>query len=150
MDMRKHMTGKQKVFAVAFMELSGAYDSIDRKLLFWKLEHQLGIADHTLDILRDLYCGTDCVVKGEGCCSLPFGVACGLRLGCPPSTTLFNLFIWDLHRCLLEACPGVGVPIGPASQDPAASARPLVIDLGSADDVSLCSSMSRELQRLPH
>jgi hypothetical protein len=55
MDMRKHMTGKQKVFAVAFVDLSGAYDSIDRKLLFWKLEHQLGIADHTLDILRNLY-----------------------------------------------------------------------------------------------
>jgi hypothetical protein len=51
MDMRKPMTGKQKVFAVAFMDLSGAYDSIERKLLFSKLEHQLGIADHTLDIM---------------------------------------------------------------------------------------------------
>jgi hypothetical protein len=39
--LRKHMPAKQRVFAVAFMDLSGAYDSVDRELLFWKLEHQL-------------------------------------------------------------------------------------------------------------
>jgi hypothetical protein len=49
------MPAKQKVFAVAFMDLSGAYDSDDRELLFWKLEHQLGVAAHTLRTLRDLY-----------------------------------------------------------------------------------------------
>jgi hypothetical protein len=64
---------------VAFMDLSGAYDSIDRKLLFWKLQHQLGIADHTSDTLRDLYCGTDYVVKGGGAAACLSGspVACG-------------------------------------------------------------------------
>jgi hypothetical protein len=55
------------------MDLSGAYDSIDLKVLFWKLEHQLGIADQ--------YRNSDCVIKGKGCCSWPFGVACGLRRG---------------------------------------------------------------------
>jgi hypothetical protein len=69
--MRKHMPAKQRVFAVAFMDLSGAYDSVDRELLFWKLEHQLGVAAHTLQTLRSLYCGTTCTVKVDGCCSLP-------------------------------------------------------------------------------
>ena len=54
LDMRAHMPAKHRIFAVAFMDLSGAYDSVDRELLFWKLEHQLGIATHTLATLRDL------------------------------------------------------------------------------------------------
>jgi hypothetical protein len=62
-------------------------------LLYSKLQHQTGIADHTLDTLRDLYRGTDCVVTGEGCCSLPYGIACGLWKDCPLSTTLLNMFI---------------------------------------------------------
>ena len=61
--MRKHMPAKQKVFAVAFMDLSGAYDSVDRELLFWKLEHQLGVAEHTLATLRDLYRNKACAVN---------------------------------------------------------------------------------------
>jgi hypothetical protein len=114
--MRKHMPAKQRVIAVAFMDLSGAYDSVDRELLFWKLEHQPGVAAHTLQTLRSLYCGSTCTVKVDGCCSLPFGVACGLRQGCPlstPCSTLFNLFIWDLPQRLREACPGAGVAVGP-------------------------------------
>jgi hypothetical protein len=93
--------------------------------------------------LRDLYHETDCVVKGEGCCSL-----LGLRQGCPLSTTLFNLYIWDVHQRLLAVCPGVGVPIGPKLRDPSAPAPPLVTDLGYADDVSLCSSTAEGLQSL--
>jgi hypothetical protein len=57
---------------------------------------------------------------------------------------LFNQFIWDLHQRLLAACPGVGVPIGPCSTP----APPLVTDLTYADNVLLCSSTPRWLQRL--
>jgi hypothetical protein len=40
MDMRKHMPATHKVFAVAFRDLSGAYDSaVDRERLFAKLQH---------------------------------------------------------------------------------------------------------------
>ena len=148
LDMRKHMPAKHRIFAVAFMDLSGAYDSVDRELLFWKLEHQLGIAAHTLATLRDLYRGTACTVKVDGCCSLPFAVACGLRQGCPLSTTLFNLFIWDLHHHLSEACPDAGVPIGPPPRHPGAPRPPKVLDLGYADDAGLCGSSPEELQRL--
>ncbi len=129
---------------MAFMDLSGAYDSVDRELLFWKLEHQLGVAAHTLQTLRSLYCGTTCTVKVDGCCSLPLSVACGLRQGCPLSTTLFNLFIWDLPQRLREACPGAGV----ASPHGGGPAPPKVIDLEYADDAGLCGQTPEELQQL--
>jgi hypothetical protein len=50
--------------AAAFCTVSR--HSVDRELLFWKLEHQLGVAAHTLTTLRDLYRGTRCTVKVDG------------------------------------------------------------------------------------
>jgi hypothetical protein len=145
--MRNHMPAKQRVFAVAFMDLSGAYDSVDRELLFWKLEHQLGVAAHTLQTLRSLYCGNTCTVKVDGCCSLPFGAACGLRQGCPLSTTL--------STCSSGTCPSVCArralarawPLAPRPTA-AALAPPKVIDLGYADDAGLCGQTPEELQQL--
>ena len=148
LDTRKHMPAKQKVFAVAFMDLSGAYDSIDRELLFWKLEHQLGVAAHTLATLRDLYRSTTCTVKVDGSCSMPFEVGCGLRQGCPLSTTLFNLFIWDLHQRLCSACPDVGVPIRPPTRGRRGRPPRKVTDVSYADDISLCASTPEGLQKL--
>jgi hypothetical protein len=41
-------------FGVAFMDLSAAYDSIDRSLLFAKLKH-MGMSDHSINTLKHLY-----------------------------------------------------------------------------------------------
>ncbi len=83
------------------------------------MQHQLGVTAHTLQTLRSLYCGTTCTVKVDGCCSIPFGVACGLRQGCPLSTTLFNMLIWDLprtcaRRALVQASPSAPRPAAAA------------------------------------
>ena len=106
------------------------------------LECQLGVAAHTLAVLRSLYLDIAGVVKCGGGCSPPFSVRCGLRQGCPLSTTLFNLYIWDLHQPPCAACPGVGVQVGPSG-----TAR-RVTDLGYADDITLCSSSPEGLQGL--
>ena len=89
----------------AFMDLSGAYDSVDRNLLFTKLEG-LGMAAHSISTLRSLYEATQCIVKAHQGTHAPFQVGCGLRQGCPLSTTLFNLFIWDLHARLAQTGAG--------------------------------------------
>jgi hypothetical protein len=39
-------------FGVAFMDLSAAYDSIDRNLLFAKLKHR-GMSDHSINTLNE-------------------------------------------------------------------------------------------------
>ena len=149
MDMRKAKKGAK--FAVAFMDLSGAYDSIDRNLLFAKLT-QMGMSAHSIQMLQSLYTNTTCTVKCDQGISHPFAVTCGLRQGCPLSTTLFNLFIWDLHNHILQQCPGSGVklhhksPAEEVASSVGGAAYTLITDLGYADDISLLGSSPTELQ----
>ncbi len=56
----------------------------------------------------------------------------GLQQGCPPSTTLFNLYIWDLHQHLTSDVQGAGVKL--QGED--------------ADDAALCASSPQQLQEL--
>jgi exonuclease III len=142
-DMKNAKVGGK--FCAAFMDLSGAYDSVDRSLLFAKLEG-LGMAAHTVNTLRSLYEGTQCIVKAHQGTFAPFPVGCGLRQGCPLSTTLFNLFIWDLHARLAQTGSGVKLPCKPTPEGTAQ--HTLLSDLGYADDYSLCASSHPELQRL--
>jgi hypothetical protein len=165
-DMQK--AGEGNIFGVAFMDLSGAYDSICRDLLFEKLKSLVGLSDHTLRTLRHLYHDTQCIIKCNGSLSTPFTVGCGVRQGCPLSVTLFNLFIADLDAHLKSKCtPGTGVQVvrehetrtkpptqwhksdrkRPASQ-PNTSSMLFVNDLGYADDISLAGSTPEELQEL--
>jgi len=140
--------GSMQKFAVAFMDLSGAYDSVDRELLFRKLL-LLGMSEHSVSILRDLYCNTQCVVKCEKGTHTPFAVGVGLRQGCPLSTTLFNLFIHDLHARLLVACPAAGAGRPAPNASPVAPLIPMLVSmLGYADDIALCDSTPSQLQNL--
>jgi hypothetical protein len=101
-DMQR--AGQGNKFGAAFMDLSGAYDSVDRNLLFIKLQ-SLGMSQHTLGTLRHLYSRCQCITKCKKGTHAAFAVNIGLRQGCPLSTTLFNLYIWDLHQRLQQAGP---------------------------------------------
>ena len=159
-DMQRGKKGK--IFAAAFMDLSGAYDSVDRELLFHKLQFSVGLTSHSLDLLRSLYTDNQCVVKCGYSYSHPFAVGCGLRQGCPLSTTLFNLFIHDLPsriraeckyqervgRGVREAQMGVRCSTAPG---PSPSQRPtplIVSDMGYADDISLLAEQPEHLQAI--
>jgi hypothetical protein len=142
-DMHK---GKQgEIFAVAFMDLSGAYDSVCRELMFEKLQKLVGLSEHSLATLQCLYNNTQCIVKGQYSLSEPFSVTSGVRQGCPLSTTLFNLFISDLHDYITQRCPGKGVRV----RLPGGTRQHSVItDLGYADDIALCANNASDLQRI--
>ncbi len=88
------------------MALSAAYDSIDHNLLFAKLK-RMGMLEHSINTLKLLYQSTTCLVKCDQGGSARFSVRIGLRQGCPLSTTLFNLYIWDVHQHLPDLrCAG--------------------------------------------
>ena len=125
-----HKAGVGDRFAVAFMDLSGAYDSIDRGRLFETLQ-RLGMPDKSINTLKHLYAETQCIAKCEKGTHTPFHIGVGLRQGCPLSTTLFNLYIWDLHQQLKGT--RAGVQLGGRQ----AANGQLVTDLAYADDVAL-------------
>jgi hypothetical protein len=145
-----HRAKQGCIFGVAFMDLSGAYDSVNRERMFDKL-HRIGVADHTLKLLKCLYSNNQCIIKCQGGTAQPFGVKCGLRQGCPLSTTLFNLYIYDLHTYINTHCPdhGVKMKLGKTSLNQQRLTEYLLIsDLGYADDIALFADDPKHLQNM--
>lgn len=90
-----------------FVDFEAAFDSIDRKALFYKLAG-LGMSTKIINVLKSLYKDTSSVVwDGKGL-SESFVTQVGLKQGCLLSPRLFSLFIEDLS----EALEGGGVQIG--------------------------------------
>ena len=72
-----------------------AYDSIDRNLLFTKLEN-LGLNGPIFKAIESLYDSVKCAVRINGLKTEFVDANCGLKQGCILSTLLFNLYVIDL------------------------------------------------------
>ena len=117
---------------IAFVDFSKAYDKIDRKLLWQKLE-TLGIPVKFLQTLKALYNEVECCVRVNGRTSRWFQVNTGLKQGCLLSPILFNLYTGDLSIALKNA--GNGVPVGDVK----------VCSLSYADDIGALSKSEMDL-----
>ena len=85
---------KQKVH-MAFVDVTKAYDSVDRDILWAKLE-ALGFGGQFLQSLKSIY-RDDCVVTSvNGLETRPVFLRRGLRQGCSLSPMLFALYIMDI------------------------------------------------------
>jgi hypothetical protein len=114
-------------------------NSVNRSLLFDKLVN-IGVQLHTIKLLKSLlYTNNPCIVKCTQGTAQPFLVHCGLRQGCPLSTTLFNLYIYDLQAHLHRACPDAGVRLTRAGTTSTTPPR-MLTDVGYADDITLLAS----------
>ena len=117
----------------AFIDLKKAYDSVNRELLWHKLEH-LGIGGTMLNAVKSLYTAVSSCVRINGFYTEWFDVTSGLRQGCSLSPLLFNIFINDL-ALKIKAC-GKGVKID----------GDIVGILLYADDIVLLADNEKELQ----
>ena len=101
-----------------FLDLKGAYDKVQRPLL-WHALQKLGLHGHMLAAIQSLYDSSTLRVNVSGRACLPQSSRTGLKQGCPLSPTLFGLFPDGLHRyitahCLTEECAldyGTKLPI---------------------------------------
>ena len=119
----------------AFIDFKKAYDSVNRDLMWGKLE-SLGLNGPMLTALKSLYHSVSSCVRINQCFTDWFGVSSGLRQGCSISPILFNLFINDLAFKIKAL--GKGIKVG----------DDMVSILLYADDVVLLASCATDLQAM--
>jgi hypothetical protein len=127
----------------AFIDLSKAFDSVDR-LRLWKRLRQMGMPDLLVQAVEAMYKDTRYAFKLDGGHTEPFLIRVGVRQGCPLSPLLFSLFLDGLHHHLQAANETklAGVALGKGTT------RCLIKDLFYADDIVLTASTPAQLQQL--
>lgn len=89
------LLAKKDTFA-CFIDFRKAFDCVDRKLLWRKLEERYKIQGNFLLALKALYSKVNCAVDVNNVLSDWFEVNSGVKQGCILSPTLFAMFIDDL------------------------------------------------------
>ena len=113
----------RKTLFAAYVDLKGAFDSLDRTAL-WLLLQGIGIPTKYVNILKDLYSNTTCRVRAEGSLSDSFRTTSGVRQGCVAAPNLFNVAVDYWVNNALACTPDMGV-----------NCHSRITDLCYADDV---------------
>ena len=75
-----------------FIDYAKAFDCVDHNKL-WEILKEMGIPDHLICLLRNVYAGQEATVRtGHGTTDL-FQIGKGVRQSCILSPCLFNLYI---------------------------------------------------------
>ena len=90
------------------MDFKKAFDSINRKALFHKLEKYVAHGDY-LNILQDMYAKAEFSVKLQEGRTPYFDTSVGLKQGCILSPILFSLYINDLVDIFDDECRPVNL-----------------------------------------
>ena len=87
----------QKNIYFCFIDYAKAFDCVDHNQL-WKTLKEMGIPDHLICLLRNLYAGQEATVRtGHGTTDW-FQIRTGVRQGCLLSPCLFNLYAEYITR----------------------------------------------------
>lgn len=100
--------GKRKRLYCAFVDYKKAFDSVDRKSLWFKLI-QTGINGKVLTVIQNLYNGAKSCVKYKNELSEYFNCNVGVRQGENLSPLLFSIFLNDLEYFLSQNTIGINV-----------------------------------------
>ena len=87
----------QKNIYFCFIDYTKAFDCVDHNKL-WKILKEMGIPDHLICLLRNLYAGQEATVRtGHGTTDW-FQIGKEVRQGCILSPCLFNLYAEYIMR----------------------------------------------------
>ena len=106
----KKATECQKNIYFCFIDYAKACDCVDHNKL-WKILKEVGIPDHLICLLRNLYAGQEETVRtGHGTTDW-FQIGKGVRQGCVLSPCVFNLYAEYIMRNtgLTEAQTGIKI-----------------------------------------
>ena len=127
----------QKNIYFCFIGYAKAFDCVDHNKL-WKILQDMGIPDHLICLLRNLYAGQEATVKtGHGATDW-FQIGKGVCQGCILSPCLFNFYAEYIIRNsgLEEAQAGIKI------------SRRSVNNFRYADDTTLMAESEEELKSL--
>lgn len=91
-----------------FVDLSKAFDTINREALFYKLA-QYNITGPFYNIIKDMYSSLHCSVKMGNFLSDSFATKTGVKQGCILSPSLFSLYLNDLLTLFDGDCDQVQI-----------------------------------------
>lgn len=123
---------------VAFLDLKAAYDLVDRRILWTRMEMEYQVEKSTICRLRELFDHNESILVIDGLKSDPIDNKRGLLQGSSLSPLLFNFFIDSLFQ-EITAAPGIRkmVTAGTATNV-----------LAFADDTSLHTSNVADMKKL--
>ena len=127
----------QKNIYFCFIDYAKAFDCVDHNQL-WKILQELGIPDHLICLLRNLYAGQEATVRTGNGTTDWFQIGRGVLQGYILSPCLFNLYAEYIMRNagLEEAQAGIKI------------ARRNINNLRYADDTTLMAESEEELKSL--
>ena len=134
--MEKARECQQNIY-VCFTDYAKAFDCVDHNKL-WKILKEMGIPDHLICLLRNLYAGHEATVRtGHGTTDW-FQIGKGVRQGCILSPCLLNLYAEYIMRNsgLEETQAGINI------------AGRNINNLRYADNTTLMAESEEELKSL--
>ena len=122
---------------ICFIDYTKAFDCVDHKKL-WKILKEMGIPDHLICLLRNLYAGQEATVRTRHGTTEWFQIGKGVCPGCILSPCLFNLHAEYIMRnaSLDEVQAGIKI------------AGRNINNLRYADDTMLMAESEEELKSL--
>uniref|UniRef100_A0A4W2F3U5 RNA-directed DNA polymerase n=1 Tax=Bos indicus x Bos taurus TaxID=30522 RepID=A0A4W2F3U5_BOBOX len=127
----------QKNISFCLIDYAKAFDCVDHNKL-WKILKEMGIPDHLICLLRNLYAGQEATVRTGHGTTHWFQIGKGVCQGCIVSPCLFNLYAEYIMRNagLEETQAGIKI------------ARRNINNLRYADDATLMAESEEELKSL--
>ena len=126
----------QKNICFCFIDYVRAFDCVDHNKL-WKILKEMGIPDHLICLLRNLYAGQEATVRTEHGTTDWFQIGKGVHQGCISSPCLFNLYAEYIMRNTGLEGAQAGIKIAWRN----------IYNLSYADDTTLMAK-SKELKSL--
>ena len=93
---KKQESSRKKIY-FWFIDYGKAFDCVDHNKL-WKILQAMGIPDHLICPLRNLYAGQEATVRTEHGTTDWFPIGKGVRQGCILSPWLFNFYAEYIMR----------------------------------------------------
>ena len=128
---------QRKLLYCCFVDMTKAYDSVPRDLLWQRLQ-SVGVTGYMLTAIQAMYAHSRFAVKVDGRVGESFLSYLGVRQGCPLSPLLFGIFIDEYASYLNSTLPQAGARLGDMS---------IVPLLLYADDMVLVAESAEQLQQ---